>query len=243
MLLPGSVRATLRPATAVPPTPRARTPPAAPPAKPRRSSGARGRQLRGNDPAAHFRRCPELPARSAPAGVPKQRRPDACVPPGSAASGSARHLWSGRSGRPRARPAPPAPARFARSPEGPRALPRAPPRRAPVRHTNWTARGARARTGEWARRPAPARFAGEGGIDVEVLGSGGGFGEGAETGSASNEVGALGGLPDGEEAAGGGAGYGAVAAVGKGAQGLIDLVDEFGEVEPESTRMTGWAAT
>ena len=72
---------------------------------------------------------------------------------------------------------------------------------------------------------------GEGGIDVEALGSGGGFGDAAETGGAADEVGALRGLPDGEEAAGGGAGDGAVVAVGDGAQGLVDVLDEFGEIE------------
>ena len=74
---------------------------------------------------------------------------------------------------------------------------------------------------------------GERGIDVEALGSGGGFGGGAETGGAADEVGALGRLPDGEEAAGAGAGHGAVVAVGDGAQGLVDVLDEFGEVEGE----------
>ena len=82
---------------------------------------------------------------------------------------------------------------------------------------------------------------GEGGIDVEILGSGGGFGGGAETGGAADEVGALGGLPDGEEAAGGGAGDGAVVAVGDGAQGLVDVLDEFGEVERELAGGVGGA--
>jgi hypothetical protein len=48
-------------------------------------------------------------------------------------------------------------------------------------------------------------------------------------------------VPDGEEAAGGGAGDGAVVAIGDGAQGLVDVLDEFGEVERELAGGVGGA--
>ena len=44
---------------------------------------------------------------------------------------------------------------------------------------------------------------GEGGIDVKILGAGGGFGDPAETGGTTDEIGALRGLENGEKAAGG----------------------------------------
>src|ERR1035437_7472090 len=73
------------------------------------------------------------------------------------------------------------------------------------------------------------------------MGSGGGFGGRAEAGGAGHEVGALGGLPDGEEPARGGPGHGAVVAVRYGAQGLVDLLDEFGAVERELAGGVGGA--
>src|ERR1035437_4358942 len=73
------------------------------------------------------------------------------------------------------------------------------------------------------------------------MGSGGGFGERAEARGAGHQVGALGGLPDGEEPASGGPGHGAVVAVRYGAQRLVDLLDEFGEVERELAGGVGGA--
>ena len=72
---------------------------------------------------------------------------------------------------------------------------------------------------------------GQGRIDVEILGAGRGFDGAAETGGAADEIGALRCLENGQKAAGGGTGDGAVVAVGDGAQGFVDVLDEFGEIE------------
>jgi hypothetical protein len=77
------------------------------------------------------------------------------------------------------------------------------------------------------------------GIHLEALGSGRLFEWGAETGSTAHQVRALGGLPDGEEAPGGGPGHGPVVAVRDGAQRLVDVLNEFRKVERELSRGVG----
>ncbi len=72
---------------------------------------------------------------------------------------------------------------------------------------------------------------GQGRIDVEILGAGRGIDGTAETGCAADEIGALRCLENGQKAAGGRAGDGAVVAVGDGAQGFVDVLDEFREIE------------
>ena len=68
-----------------------------------------------------------------------------------------------------------------------------------------------------------------------------GFGGSAETGGAADEVGTFGCLPDGQEAAGAGTGHRSVVAVGDGAGRLVDVINEFGEVEGELAGSFGGA--
>ena len=81
----------------------------------------------------------------------------------------------------------------------------------------------------------------EGGIHLKAERPGGSFGRGAETGCAAHQVGALGGLPHGQERPGCGPGHGAVVTIRDGAQRLVDALNEFGKIERELARGVGRA--